>query len=182
LTCGAQRSVAVSPCATPWLAAVGGAVRTRACGIKSALDRAVPTAPPFRPHRLRARAVLSDASRPPCRHSDRVGPKSPSPPNQYAAPLGCPTLTTRLASCVRPPPRSEASPGAKPPPCPPPDSRVRRLLPAPPPELSILAIPAVLPASAVAAEAAVRAITVGMRAPHAVGTRPGVRAQRGSPH
>jgi hypothetical protein len=76
LTCGAQRSVAVSPRAMPWLVAMGGAVRTRACGIKSSPDRAafrqpltrltsraaVPTAPPIRPHCLRARVALSDAS------------------------------------------------------------------------------------------------------------------------
>jgi hypothetical protein len=68
------------------------------------------------------------------------------------------------------------------------------------PELSILAVPAALSVSAVAAEAAVRAgvlrgrgcgaprpatpprqaVAVGMRAPRAVGARPGVRAQRGS--
>jgi hypothetical protein len=68
--CGAQRSVPVSPRAVPWLVAVGGIVRTCACGIKSPPDRprsdrrphsrsprltshaAVLTAPPSRPRRL----------------------------------------------------------------------------------------------------------------------------------
>jgi hypothetical protein len=73
LMCGAQRLVAVLPRAAPWLVAVGGAIRTRACGIKSApvrprSDRSPPLAPPRLMRRRsdrtvsQARAALFDAS------------------------------------------------------------------------------------------------------------------------
>jgi hypothetical protein len=146
---------------------------------------------------------------PPHRRSDRVSPKSPSPP--FGKPRRCVVRRRPRASphAPAPPPRSEASPGAKPPhclrppSCPPPDSRVRRFLPAPSPGLSVLAIPAALPASAIATEGPL--IIVRARVLHgpwvrcvlascatetcrrcghtrAVGAHPGVRAQRGSAH
>jgi hypothetical protein len=62
----AQWSVAVSPCAAPWLAAVGGDVRKCACGLKAVLTGPCPTPPP----RCRRRPRL--ASRPPV-------PTAPSP-------------------------------------------------------------------------------------------------------
>jgi hypothetical protein len=77
LTCGAQRSEAVSPRAVPWLVAVGGAVRTRACGIKSSPDRAAfqppsaarqPLAPPRLTRRRPDRTAVPTAPSPcPCR-------------------------------------------------------------------------------------------------------------------
>jgi hypothetical protein len=81
-------------------------------------------APPSRPHHHFDRTVSVPAShcpmpRPPHHHSNHVGPKSPSPPNRYAALLGCPMPTTRLASCDRPPPRSYAARQ----PCSPPSTR-----------------------------------------------------------
>jgi hypothetical protein len=150
LTCGAQRSVAVSPRAAPWLVAVGGVVQTCMCGIKSAPDRPLlttvrrptvarttsPHALPSRPHRLlcprhaiqclgRLAAVptVSAQSR---RHLRSVS---------HAAVLSDADHAPRAPA---PPPRSEALPGVKPPrclrlpPCPHPDSRVHHFLPAPP--------------------------------------------------
>jgi hypothetical protein len=100
----------------------------------------------------------ADSRSMPRRHSDRVGPKSPSPP--FGKPC-CRAIRRQLRASPRAPalaPRSEASPSAKPPrcprplPCPRPDSRVHRFLPVPLPRLSVLAVPATLPASAVTAE------------------------------
>jgi hypothetical protein len=64
--CGAQQSVAVSPRAAPWLAAVGGAVWTCACGLKVVSTGQCPETPP----RCRRRPCL--ASRAPI-------PTAPSP-------------------------------------------------------------------------------------------------------
>jgi hypothetical protein len=65
LTCGAQRSVVVSPRAAPWLANVGGNVWTRLCGLK-----AVPT-DRFRP------AVSEDAAALPTLPSPRLAHARP---------------------------------------------------------------------------------------------------------
>jgi hypothetical protein len=62
MMCGAQRSVAVSPRATPWLAAVGGAIRTMPLSEYAA---ALPTPPSPRLARARPdRAVSRVQSRP----------------------------------------------------------------------------------------------------------------------
>jgi hypothetical protein len=149
--------VAVSPRAAPWLVAVGSAVWTRACGIKSPPDRPLSedVARCRRRPRLASRAPVptarypvsvplrqpADASspRPPRRCSDCVGPKSSSPP--FGKPRRRTVRRRPRASphAPAPPPPSDASPGVKPPCCPRPppcprlDSRVHRFLPASPP-------------------------------------------------
>jgi hypothetical protein len=142
--------VAVSPRATPWLVAVDGTVRTRACRIKSAPDpsRSDHRPPPdSRSPRLASCVAVSTAPSPmaaprclpPHRRSNHVGPKSPSP--LFGKPRRRAVRRRPHASphAPAPPSRSKASPSAKlprclrPPSCPRPDSRVRRFLPAPPP-------------------------------------------------
>jgi hypothetical protein len=108
LMCGALWSVASSPCAAPWLAAVGGAIQTRAARV---FRRRIPCPKRIAVVRRRPRLASPRLARrpdslclkppPPFRFRPRVSECTtpPSPPGRASPPPPSPSPPSRAAEC-----------------------------------------------------------------------------------